>query len=82
MTITVTVLLRVVGEGERDFTLKEATFTLKATRASSPCMHGLAEMEHFFLKELEQQYLAFDFTGLSSLYFCGASISLSNAALG
>lgn len=45
MTITVTVLLRVAGEGERDFTLKEATFTLKATRASYPCMHGLAEMK-------------------------------------
>jgi hypothetical protein len=58
MTITVTVLLRVAGEGDRDFTLKKATVALKATRASSPCMHGLAEMEHFFLKELEQQYLA------------------------
>lgn len=45
MTITVTVLLRVAGEGERDFTLKEATFTLKATRASYPCMHGLAEIQ-------------------------------------
>ena len=41
--------------GERfDFALKEETFNLKATRASSPCMHGLAEMEHFFLKEWEQ----------------------------
>lgn len=32
MTITVTVLLRVAGEGERDLTLKEATLrALKAT---------------------------------------------------
>lgn len=72
MILTVTVLLRVAGEGDRDFTFQKATFTLKATRASSPCMHGLAEMEeHFFLKELEQQYLAFDLTGLSSLFFFG-----------
>lgn len=35
MTITLTVLLRVAGEGDRDLTLKKGTFTLKATRASS-----------------------------------------------